>query len=103
MSQDTGRPTNYGYKLLSLCKNNNLYIANGRSGLDKGVGKLTCKNTSLIDYMLCSSNVFRKLWIFHAAVVFSYSCSYIKMDNKDNNIAVSEITSMEGNLPNKWK
>ena len=53
--QDTGRPTNYGYKLLSLCKNNNLYIAKGRSGLDKGVGKLTCKNRSIIDYMLCSS------------------------------------------------
>ena len=32
VAQDTGRPTNYGYKLLSLSNNNNLYIANGRSG-----------------------------------------------------------------------
>ena len=52
VSQDIGRPTNDGYKLLRLCKNNNLYIANGRSGLDKGVGKLTCKNSSLIDYIM---------------------------------------------------
>ena len=66
--------------------------------------------------MLCSSNVFRKLSGFevkyfnslysdvHSAVVFSYSCTYIKMDNndmRDNNMDASEITSMEGNLTNK--
>ena len=40
----------------------------------------------------------------HSAGVFSNSCSYIKMynkDNRDNNMDASEITSMEGNLPNK--
>ena len=42
-------------------------------------------------------------WV-HSAVVFSYSCSYIKMDNndmRDNIMDASEITSVEGNLSNK--
>ena len=65
--------------------------------------------------MLCSSNVFRKLSGFevkyfnslysdvHSAVVFGYSCSYIKPDNKymwNNN---QTWDNMEGNLPKNGK
>ena len=36
----------------------NLYIANSRVGLDRGIGKRTCKNRSVIDYLISSSNLF---------------------------------------------
>ncbi|CAC5426235.1 unnamed protein product [Mytilus coruscus] len=36
----------------------NMYIANSRIGVDKGVGKTTCKNTSVVDYLLLSSKLF---------------------------------------------
>ena len=44
---------------LNLCKKKlNIYIANSRIGLDKGIGKRTCNNTSVIDYFLMSSKLF---------------------------------------------
>jgi hypothetical protein len=39
----------YGYKLIDLCKNNDIYIVNGRVGGDKYVGGLTCKSSSTVD------------------------------------------------------
>ena len=33
-------------------KKHNLYIANSRVGLDRGIGKITCKNRSVIDYFI---------------------------------------------------
>lgn len=39
---------------MEICKNNNLFIANGRIGKDKNIGNLTFRNTSLIDYTICS-------------------------------------------------
>lgn len=36
----------------------NLYIANSRVGLDRGIGKRTCKNKSVIDYFISSSSLF---------------------------------------------
>lgn len=36
----------------------NLYIANSRVGLDRGIGKRTCKNRSVIDYFISSSSLF---------------------------------------------
>ena len=43
---------NYGYRLLDFCKCNSLYILNGRTGRDKGIGKCTSKEVSTIDYFL---------------------------------------------------
>ena len=42
----------YGKKLLDLCKHCNIFILNGRAGTDKEIGKLTCKNTSIVDYCI---------------------------------------------------
>ena len=36
----------------------NLYIANSRVGLDRGIGKRTCKNRSVIDYFISYSSLF---------------------------------------------
>ena len=49
---------NYGRRLTEMCQNVNIHIANGRLGDDKGVGKLTCKNVSLVDYVLLSPELF---------------------------------------------
>ena len=35
--------------LIDICKNNNLFILNGRCGKDKGVGAFTFKQCSVID------------------------------------------------------
>jgi len=48
----------YGKRLIDLCKGLNLLILNGRAGIDKGVGQLTCKNASLVDYFICSPELF---------------------------------------------
>ena len=58
VSQCSCQPNNYGFKLLNFCKKLNIYIANSRIGLDKGIGKRTCKNTSVVDYFLMSSKLF---------------------------------------------
>jgi hypothetical protein len=43
---------------MSLCKTLNLYIANSRVGVDKGVGAKTCKDVSVVDYLILSSKLF---------------------------------------------
>ncbi|VDI38437.1 Hypothetical predicted protein [Mytilus galloprovincialis] len=48
---------NYGNRLLQLCQNIELLIANGRLGKDKGIGALTCKNTTIVDYCILSLEV----------------------------------------------
>lgn len=48
---------NYGYRLLEFCKCNNTYILNGRTARDAGIGAFTCKNSSTVDYFLCSPNL----------------------------------------------
>ena len=56
---------NNGYRLLDFCKCNNLYILNGRTGRDKGLGNCTSKGVSTIDYFLCSSRVIPLINDFH--------------------------------------
>ena len=41
-----------------LCKRCNLFIANGRIFNDQGIGKTTCKNVSLVDYLLLTPHLF---------------------------------------------
>ena len=53
---DTGI-NNYGYKLIDFCKTNNLFILNGRVGVDGGMGSHTCKNTSTVDYFISSAQL----------------------------------------------
>ncbi|CAG2221991.1 unnamed protein product [Mytilus edulis] len=57
-NEDKGRCNTFGSKLLSFCKNNNMFICNGRVGSDKGVGRVTSSQTSLIDYCIVSPDLF---------------------------------------------
>lgn len=43
-----------GSNLVGLCKSNDLVFLNGRAFSDKNVGKLNCKATSVIDYVIAS-------------------------------------------------
>ncbi len=56
-NKDNSPPNSHGYKFIELCKINNLYIANGRVGKDKGHGKITCKGTSTVDYVVACADV----------------------------------------------
>ncbi|CAC5383736.1 unnamed protein product [Mytilus coruscus] len=57
-NQDKSKPNAYGYKLLQLCKNLNLFIANGRICQDRYIGRVTSGGCSLIDYLIVSSEIF---------------------------------------------
>jgi hypothetical protein len=57
---------NFGHSLIELCISQNLLIVNGRVGDDAGVGKLTCKNASCVDYVLCSPEIFE--YISHFSI-----------------------------------
>ena len=43
--------------MLDMCRNNNLYIANGRFG--EKSAKLTCRDASTVDYVICNSPMFK--------------------------------------------
>ena len=49
------KKNNHGFKIIDLCKNNNLSILNGRFGEDKNVGAMTFRGLSVIDYAMASS------------------------------------------------
>ena len=63
-SECTCKPNSYGHKLLDICKNNNVYIVNGRMGKDRAKGECTCNNVSLVDYFIASSNLFPHIFEF---------------------------------------
>ena len=49
----------YGHALLDMCKNNDLFILNGRIREDRVKTKLSCKDKSTVDYFLSSGQLFR--------------------------------------------
>ena len=49
---------NFGCNLVNFCISQGLLIMNGRTGNDKGIGKLTCKGASAIDYFIGSPTIF---------------------------------------------
>ncbi|KAK3107329.1 hypothetical protein FSP39_011987, partial [Pinctada imbricata] len=57
-TQDIKHANNYGNKLLNMCRKTNMYITSGRFGADRYIGKVTCKDTSVVDYFIVNSKVF---------------------------------------------
>ena len=53
------RTNSHGFILLDICRNNDLFMLNFRLGNDRDVGKLTFRDTSLIDYTIASANCFK--------------------------------------------
>ncbi|MEW8152430.1 MAG: reverse transcriptase family protein [Candidatus Thiodiazotropha endolucinida] len=87
MSSDK-KKNNTGYRLLDICKNNNLTILNGRFGRDQNVGKPTFRGISVLDYTISSIRGLRLLTDFeiieldrlysdgHALLSFSINISF---------------------------
>lgn len=48
------KTNNYGYRLIDMLKHLGMVIINGRCGKDAFVGKLTCKDKSVVDYAIAS-------------------------------------------------
>ena len=63
------KKNNSGFRLIDMCKNNNLTILNGRYGHDKQIGAMTFRDTSVIDYALASSDTFEILLDFEVVEV----------------------------------
>ena len=59
-SNEITRTNKYGNKLIEkkLCKRCSVHIANGRLDKDRFIGNTTCKDASLVDYLILSPNVF---------------------------------------------
>lgn len=85
-----------GYWLIETCKNNNLFIVNGRFGKDRGIGATTFRDKSLIDYTLCTAESFEIMNDFevkildpifsdgHALLTWSINCNTQPIFDKDN-------------------
>ena len=59
-SNEITRTNKYGNKLIEkkLYKRCSVHIANGRLDKDRFIGNTTCKDASLVDYLILSPNVF---------------------------------------------
>ena len=93
---------NEGKFLLDLCKSNNLFILNGRCGQDKGVGELTFKNVSVIDYSIVSAHALK---FIQNIDIFKLDCLF-----SDGHSLLSTYLSFKGSIdmkkhvkPNKSK
>ena len=64
VSQDKHRPNNYGYRLIDICKSQNLRIFNGRVGEDSQFGKYTSNGCSVVDYFIGSPFLMSKVAVF---------------------------------------
>ena len=60
---------NYGRKLISFCKNNNMFVLNGIVGKDQS-GKPTSKNNSIVDNAISSAHL---LWKVEDFKIFEFS------------------------------
>ena len=104
------KTNNYGYKLLTMCTNLGLIIANGRCGRDSLKGKMACKDASVVDYMIASPRIFGCLYNFDVLafneLLSDIHCSiHIEMKISDINNIEPVICIDKGNAFKrpKWK
>lgn len=86
---------NFGHKLLQFCKNNNLYICNGRCENDR-VGAFTTTRGSVIDYLISNLEGILQLESFtvydyspflsdiHSALTFTFNMCIKNVDTAKN-------------------
>ena len=61
---EDNRTNNYGHRLIELCKNLGILIVNGRLSNDRKKGKLTCRQASVVDYIICSPVLYSNIVFF---------------------------------------
>ena len=95
-SEDEGHVNNNGLLLLDFCKQTGLRIMNGRVGNDRGIGRYTfvgSRGRSLVDYVLCSQNMFQFANTFevqepnilsdHCLIKFGFAFSCDRVNNQE--------------------
>ena len=97
---DDHRMNNHGYKLIELCRNQDLRIVNGRFGPSSACN--TCKNASVVDYMIVSTDLFHGIKSFevlafdpllsdvHRALVLEVFAGFIECDENPDSDANME-------------
>ena len=115
-SSTDAHTNNYGLRLISLCKNLGVVIANGRIGADKGIGKTTCDGKSVIDYILCSPSLLHLIISFevdefcylksdkHNAINMSLKCNANTKGNNSDEVKTDRVkrTKWENDLENEF-
>ena len=97
-SSQAVKMNNYGHRLIEMCKIVDIHICNGRLGNDAFCGKNTCKDVSVVNYVLVLPNVMPSIARFeicefnnilsdvHCAVVFDININFnVELLNKDDN------------------
>ncbi|CAG2215468.1 unnamed protein product [Mytilus edulis] len=99
----------YGRKFLEFCKNNKVFILNGRVGQDV-IGRPTSRSNSVIDYIICTSHFLRcvsNFEILEFSKLFSDVHSPLKLSfnrvNPTFELLTTELSYQEENKIGKWK
>ena len=58
-SEDNTRHNNYGVKLIEMRKRSAMFIANGRLFKDQNIGRMTCKESSIVYYLILPPEAFK--------------------------------------------
>ena len=92
--------------MLDICKNNNLFLVNGRIGCDKAVGNYTFRNISVLDYCIVSLNMlefYQDFEVVETDPLFSDGhCLLRSILQFDSLIPNEEKTQIFSSKP-KWK
>jgi hypothetical protein len=95
------RCNSHGLMLIDLCRNNNLFIVNGRYGNDL-TGNFTFREKSVIDYLIVTANcfsLFEKFEILETDSLFSdgHNALYWSINLKQNS-----TTQTQNNVKNSY-
>ena len=82
----------YGERFLELCKNTGICIMNGRSFLDKGIGRNICDGKSVVDYVVCSPEVLKCCSNFEVLEFDSLLHCPVKVEFKQNYNSIKSKT-----------
>lgn len=109
---------NNGLKLIEFCKVTDLHIINGRFGQDYKIGHTTCKDVSVVDYVVASTNMMLSVVDFQVDVfdpllsdvhsplclkVFNGTNSKMSSNNENENSTNINYECNINNIKVKWK
>jgi hypothetical protein len=100
------RTNTHGLRLIDICKNNNIFILNGRMFQDQHVGNFTFRDSSVIDYVIATAECYKFIkWfeIIETDSLFSDGHNAIswKIDIQDN--PKIETKNNQHSHKRKWK
>ena len=94
----------FGNLLLNFCKGNSMFIVNGRVGNDNNIGRFTCRNASVVDYCITSTELLKLFFDFdilessklfsdvHAPLQILLSVNLNNNDSNSNTVRKKLIT-----------